>query len=144
MRLSEWHAAAPHPTSLGPKVEAVVISVLTSLGADLDPECWIVWGEDPASHWMAMAPTDAGLAVVSVRVFYPQEGPRANHRMLSFQIEGQILRAVDADVDVLSAFIRHVLAAMDGRPATPVSGTPSTGAVPIDGGGADRPADERP
>lgn len=137
MRLSEWRAAAPHRDSLTAKVEAAIDPVLSGFGADADPECWVLWGDDPATRWFLLVPTPAGLVEIGVRVNVPQEGPRASgklvrwnrvqvgdfqiethggHRLLSFQIESQVFRAVDAECDPMSAFIRRVLAAIDGRP----------------------------
>lgn len=136
MRLSEWQAAAPTPESLAPRVEAAVAPVLVGLGALADAECWVLWGDDPSIRWLLFAPTPAGLVEVNVRVNVPQEGPRASgklvrwgrvqlgdlqmdtqggHRLLSFQVENQVLRAVDAECDRLSAFILALFAAVDGR-----------------------------
>lgn len=136
MRLSEWRKAAPHRDSLTAKVEAAIGPVLGGFGADADPDCWILWGDDPATRWFLLVPTPAGLAEIGVRVNVPQEGPRASgklvrwnrvqvgdfqvetqggHRLLSFQIESQVLRAVDAECDPMAAFIRRVFAAIDGR-----------------------------
>jgi hypothetical protein len=136
MRLSEWRAAAPNPESLGTPVELAVVSVLTSLGAEPDPDCWIVWGDDPGVRWLLMASTSAGLVEVSVRVNVPQEGPRAagklvrwgrvqvgdfqveahgGHRLLSFQVESHVLHAVDSQCDPMTWFILGILAAIDGR-----------------------------
>jgi hypothetical protein len=135
MRLSEWRATASNPESLGPAVESGVVSVLTSLGAEPDPDCWILWGDDPMVRWFLMAATRAGLVEVSVRVNVTQEGPRAagklvrwgrvqvgdfqveahsGHRLLSFQIESHVLHAVDAECDAMAAFIQGVYAAIDG------------------------------
>jgi hypothetical protein len=136
MRLSEWRATASSPESLGPAVELAVVSVLTSLGAKPDPDCWILWGDDLLVRWFLMASTSAGLLEVSVRVNVPQEGPRAagklvrwdhvqvgdfqveahsGHRLLSFQIESHVLHAVDAECDAMGAFIQGIFAATDGR-----------------------------
>jgi hypothetical protein len=138
MRLSGWKAVAPHRDSMDPKVLALVEPVLTALGADADPHCWIFWGDDPGSRWLIMAVTPAGLCSVNVRVNVPGEGPRAAGRLLrwtrvqvgelavetatggrmvlSSQVEGQVLRAVGGDVPVAAAFVASILAAMDGRP----------------------------
>ena len=118
-------------------MEAAVKPVLSGFGADADPECWVLWGDDPATRWFLLVPTPAGLAEIGIRVNVPQEGPRASgklvrwsrvqvgdfqvethggHRLLSFQIESQVFRAVDAECDPMSAFIRRVFAAIDGRP----------------------------
>jgi hypothetical protein len=141
MLLSEWRALGTRPAALTPKVDAVLEPVLRALGAADDPDCWISWGDEP-SRWSMMTPTSAGLVSVHVRVSGPQEGPRAagklvrwprvqvgdysvemggGHRLLSFQIENQVLHAVDDECDPLSAFIVRLLAALDGR-ATPTGG----------------------
>jgi hypothetical protein len=139
MRLSDWRATAPDAGSLGAPVESAVVSVLTSLGAEPDPACWILWGDDPGVRWFLMASTDAGLVEVSVRVNVPQEGPRAagklvrwdrvqvgdfqveahtGHRLLSFQVENHVLHAVDAECDPMAEFIQGIFAAIDGRSTT--------------------------
>jgi hypothetical protein len=135
MLLSDWRGIESHAAALTPKVVAAVEPVLTGLGAEPDPDCWIVWGDDP-SRFTVLAPTPAGLVNVHVRVTVPQEGPRAGgklirwnhvqigdfsvetqagHRLLGFQLEGQLLRAVDLEVDRLSEFVLALLAVMDGR-----------------------------
>lgn len=136
MLLSEWRATGIHPSSMTPKVDAVLAPVLEGLGADADPDCWITWGDEP-TRWSLMTPTPAGLAAVHVRVTAPQEGPRAagkltrwnrvqigdysieshsGHHLLSFQIDNQVLHGVDDECAPLSAFILRLLAAQDGRP----------------------------
>jgi hypothetical protein len=141
MLLSEWRAEGSHPAAMTPKVDAVVEPVLRGLGASVDPDCWVTWGDEP-TRWSLMTPTAAGLVSVHVRVSAPQEGPRAagklvrwnrvqvgdfsvevhaGHRLLSFQIENQVLHGVDDECDAMSAFIVRLLAALDGRP-TPVRG----------------------
>ncbi len=138
MRLTEWQAAAPTPASLGPDVLDVVTPVLAALGApDRDPHAWMVWGEDPGTRFVVLVPSAAGLIVAHVRVNVPGEGPRASaklvrwgrvqigelsietqggHRLLSFQLEGQVLRAADEEADQIGAFALAVFAAIDGRP----------------------------
>jgi hypothetical protein len=137
MRLSAWRDRAPHKDALNPKVVAVIDPILTALGAGTDPDCWIVWGDDPASRYMVLALGDAGLIVVNVRVNVPQEGPRASgklvrwsrvqtgelaieltggHRLLSFQVEGQVLRGTDEGADDIAMFALRLFAAQDGRP----------------------------
>ena len=137
MRLSEWRASAPAREAVGPKVAGVVDPVLLALGAGTDPHCWIAWGEEPANRFTAFVPTDPGLIVCFVRVNVPGEGPRATtklvrwnrvaigelgvetqagHRMLSFQLESQVLRGVDTEADRAAAFALRVIAAIDGRP----------------------------
>jgi hypothetical protein len=137
MRLSEWRASAPAREAVAAKVAAVVDPVLMSLGADPDPHCWIAWGEEPASRFTVFVPTEPGLIVGFIRVNVPGDGPRASsklvrwskvsigelsvdtqagHRMISFQLESQVLRGVDADADRAAAFALRVIAAIDGRP----------------------------
>jgi hypothetical protein len=140
MRLSEWRAKAPAKDAGGPKVAAVVDAVIDALGAERDPHCWVVWGEDPAVRYTIFVPTDAGLISSFVRVNIPGEGPRATtklvrwsrvsigeltietqagHRLLSFQIEQQVLRGADAEADRVAAFALRVIAAIDGRASPP-------------------------
>ena len=140
MRLSEWRQRAPHKDSMTPKVLAVIEPVLASLGAEPDPSCWIVWGEDPGVRYVMLVPTDAGLLQVLVRVNVPGEGPRASakvirwrrlqvgelglemvsgHRLLGFQVESHILRGSDDEGDAIASFALEVFARIDGRPFTP-------------------------
>ena len=145
MRLSGWRSGAPRRESLGPKVVAAIEPVLGALGAQADPDCWIAWGDDPEQRYVVFVPTAAGLIVCHVRVNVPGEGPRASaklvrwprvqvgelsidtqagHRLLTTQLEGQVLRGVDAEADRVAMFILSIVAAQDGRPApTP---TPAT------------------
>ena len=140
MRLSEWRVDAPHRDALAPKVVAVVEPVLTALGAEPDPTCWIVWGDDPGMRYALLVPTEAGLLLINVRVSVPGEGPRAGgklirwnrlqtgelalemsngHRLLSFQVEGNILRGSDEEADAIAGFALQLYAAIDGRPYVP-------------------------
>ncbi len=153
MRLSEWRTAAPTAAAASPKVLAVVESVLEALGAGGDPECWVVWGDDPAVRWVLFAPTPAGLVECAVRVNVPGEGPRAaaklvrwarvqvsdlaveaqgGHRFVSLQVEGQVLRGVDVEADRIAEFVRLLLDAMDGRwpPASDSSASATSSAAP--------------
>jgi hypothetical protein len=137
MRLSAWRTAAPRKEAATAKVAAVVDPILAAFGADPDPHCWVVWGEEPAVRFVILVPTEAGLIHCFVRVNVPQEGPRATtklvrwnrvqigelgletqagHRLLSFQVEQQVLRGVDAEADRVAAFALRVIAAIDGRP----------------------------
>ncbi len=138
MRLSDWHADPPHRDATGPKVVAVVEPILAAMGAERDPLCWFVWGDEPQARYTLLVPTPPGLVIVNVRVNVPQEGPRAagklvrwnrvqtgelaietvsgGHRLLSFQIEGNVLRGSDAEADAIAAFALQVVNAMDGRP----------------------------
>src|SRR5512141_1741987 len=160
MRLSEWRATAPARDAVAAKVAAVIDPVLVGLGADPDPHCWVAWGEEPANRFSIFVPTEPGLIACFVRVNIPGEGPRATtklirwnrvsvgelavetqagHRMLSFQLETQVLRGVDAEADRAAAFALRVIAAIDGRPLPPVeevrparkTGGPAGRAAPI-------------
>src|SRR5206468_3928949 len=112
MRLSEWQAQTPHRDAMGDKVLAPARQALVLLGADHDPECWIVWGDEPGVRWTILAPAVAGLVQIHVRVNVPGEGPRSagklirwhrvqigelsvevqgGHRILTFQVEGNLL-----------------------------------------------------
>jgi hypothetical protein len=143
MRLSEWRATAPAREAVTPKVTAVVDPVLSSFGAEPDPDCWIAWGEEPANRFAVFVPTEPGLIACFVRVNVAGEGPRATtklvrwarvsigelgmetqagHRMISFQLESQVLRGVDAEADRAAAFAIRVIAAIDGRTLPPVGG----------------------
>jgi hypothetical protein len=134
MRLSEWPERAPNKSSMTPKVLAVLEPVLTSLGAEPDPSCWVAWGDDPAARYTVLAATPAGLIQAVVRVNVPQEGPRAGgklirwnrvqtgelsveiaagHRHISFQCENVVFRGSDDDADAISAFALEVYSAID-------------------------------
>jgi hypothetical protein len=140
MRLSDWQAHPPNRDALATKVMHVIEPVLAALGADPDPACWIAWGDDPRARFTLLVPTAAGLVVMNVRVNVPGEGPRASsklvrwarvqvgelaiemaqgHRLLSFQIEGNVLRGSDAEADAVAAFALQLFASMDGRVYTP-------------------------
>jgi hypothetical protein len=168
MRLSEWRAKAPSKDAGGPKVAAVVDAVIDALGADRDPHCWVAWGEEPAIRYTILVPTEPGLIVSFVRVNLPGEGPRATtklvrwsrvsigeltmetqagHRLLSFQIEQQVLRGADAEADRVAAFALQVIGAIDGRPIAPNverSGRSSRSAKPSTGKSTAKPAAARP
>lgn len=138
MRLSDWQARAPHRDSMADKVLAPARDALALLGAERDPECWIVWGDDPQVRWTLLVPSTAGLVQVHVRVNVPGEGPRSagklirwhrvqvgelsveiqgGHRLLTFQVESHLLHGADAEADVVASFVETLLAAMDGRMA---------------------------
>lgn len=143
MRLSEWQASTIHRVSMDEKVLAPTRDALALLGADRDPECWIVWGDDPLVRWTLLVPSPAGLVQVNVRVNVPGEGPRAagkvirwhrvqigelsveiqgGHRLLTFQVESQLLHGADAEADAMASFVDTLFAAMDGR--TPLANAP--------------------
>jgi hypothetical protein len=144
MRLSEWRAAAPHKDAGAAKVWAVVEPILAALATGPDPHGWVAWGEEAWSRYAILVPTEPGLVTCFVRVLVPGEGPRASaklvrwnrvaigelaieaqqgHRLLSFQVEGQVLRGVDAEADRVAAFALRVIAAIDGRPLPAVEET---------------------
>jgi hypothetical protein len=121
---------------------AVLESALTTLGAERDPECWIAWGDDPSVRYLVFAPTPSGLAQINVRVSVPGEGPRTGgkvlrwarvqlgelgveiqggHRLVTFQIESQVLSGVDDVADSISAFAQALFAAVDGRSGRPAA-----------------------
>ncbi|MEA2577734.1 MAG: hypothetical protein QOD78_1322 [Chloroflexota bacterium] len=161
MRLSDWRTRAPHKDAMTPRVIAVIEPVLAALGAEADPSCWIVWGDDPAIRYVVLAPTDAGLLQVLVRVNVPQEGPRASakvirwnrvqlgelglemadgHRLLGFQVEGHVLRGADDVGDEMAAFALELFARVDGREFTPRTVARSRdGKLAVVKGGAAKP-----
>jgi hypothetical protein len=144
MRLSDWHADPPHRDATAPKVVAVIEPILAAMGTERDPMCWFVWGDDPQARYSLLVPTAPGLVVVNVRVNVPQEGPRAagklirwnrvqvgelaietvsgGHRLMSFQVEGNVLRGSDAEADAIAAFALQVFNAIDGRPIDATAG----------------------
>ncbi len=167
MRLSAWRAKAPQRESMNARVIETVVPVLAALGAGDDPECWVAWGDDPGNRYTMFAPAPAGLVVCHVRVNLPQEGPRASaklvrwgrvqlgelaietqsgHRLLSIQLEGQVLRGVDGEADRIAAFALTLFSAIDGRPLPPEPARPrgrraassSKGGVATTGTGATR------
>ncbi len=136
MRLSDWGKTAQAKQSMSTRVLAVLKPVLADLGAEDDPECWVSWGEDPDVRYPVMVPTLAGLISVNVRVDAPDEGPRATgklirwsrlqlselsvdatggRRVVTVQIEGQVLKGTDRQADMICEFVLGLIAAMDGR-----------------------------
>jgi hypothetical protein len=153
MRWSGWRAKAPFKDSISPKVLAVVDAALAGLGADPDPDCWVIWGDDPRIRYMLLVPTPSGLVLVTVRVAVPGEGPRAGgkvvrwsrvqlgelaveiqggHRLVTFQAETHVLNGADAAADAIASFAQTLFAAVDGRPA-PIP-TKATKAAPAKAG----------
>jgi hypothetical protein len=155
MRLSEWRASSPNKEAASAKVAAVVDPILVALGAGKDPECWVAWGEEPSVRYAVYTPTPAGLIICYVRVNVPGEGARASaklvrwsrvqlgelaietqgsHRLLSFQVEQQVLNAADEKADQIAAFALGLMAAIDGRPApAPVPARRSSPSKPAAG-----------
>ena len=140
MRLSEWQARSIHGDAMAEKVLVPVRDALALLGAEHDPDCWIVWGDDPLVRWTMLVPSVAGLIQVHVRVNVPGEGPRAagklirwhrvqvgelsaeiqgGHRLLTFQVESALLHGADGEADAAAAFVEQLFAAMDGRSPAP-------------------------
>jgi hypothetical protein len=137
MRLSEWRASPPTRDSMTLKVLAVIEPVLKAIGADKDPSCWVLWGEDPSIRYSILVPTASGLVTCAVRVNVPGEGSRASaklvrwsrvqvgelavesqagHRVATFQVDQHVLRGADAAGDRIAGFALGLFAAMDGRP----------------------------
>lgn len=156
MRLSCWIASARAAEAGAARVVGIVEPLLAALGAAADPECWVSWGDEPATRWSVAVPTAAGLALVNVRANVPQEGPRASgklvrwprvqagelsveaqlgHRIASATVEGLILPGADALADEIATFMLGVFAAIDGRANPPAGAAPA----PLAGGPA-RPA----
>jgi hypothetical protein len=138
MRWSQWRAKSPFKDSVAPKVMSAVDAALEIVGAEPDPECWVVWGDDPLVRYLLFVPTLSGLVQLNVRVAVPGEGPRASgkvvrwnrvqlgelaveiqagHRLVTFQVESQPLNGADGAADAISSFALALFAAADGRPA---------------------------
>lgn len=149
MRLSDWRGRTPSRDSMTSRVVAVIEPVLATMGAELDPECWVAWGDDPALRYLILVPTAAGLLDVHVRVNVPMEGPRVSaklvrwsrvqvgelavdmasgHRLISFQVENQVLKGSDADAETIAAFALGLFDAIDGRSVAPVGRAAGRGA----------------
>jgi hypothetical protein len=143
MRLSGWRTKAPGRDGINQKALDAVGSILSSLGADSDPHCWVTWGDETGGRWSLMAPCPAGLAVVNVRPGGPGEVSRASgrlirwgkvqlgelaaesergHRLVMFQIEGQPIRGTDDEADGVAAFAGLALAGLEGRPLPDLDG----------------------
>jgi hypothetical protein len=145
MRLSDWRASQPTRESMTLKVLGVVEPVLTVMGAEKDPQCWVAWGDDPSIRYTILVPTAAGLLVCAVRVNVPGEGPRASaklarwnrvqlgelavetqagHRITTFQVEQHVLRGGDTAAGPIADFALALFAAVDGRPIPDLGGSP--------------------
>lgn len=151
MRLSEWRKAAPTEGAMDDRVLAVVGPVLTDLGAERDPECWVVWGEDPDMRYSLLAPTLAGLITVAIRFTSPEDGPRviaklvrwskvsvselgldagSDHRMVAVQVENLVLKGMDEEADRICGFVRNLLAGVEDRLQVPVPMASVSGVAP--------------
>src|SRR5947199_10743387 len=82
MRLSAWRAAAPRKNAASAKIAAAVDPVLAAFGAEPDPHCWVVWGEEPEVRFSILVPTDPGLIHCFVRANVPSEGPRTTTKLV--------------------------------------------------------------
>ena len=98
MRLSEWRKRAPSKDSVSPRVQAVVDPALGMLGAPGDPDCWVVWGDDPGVRYMILAPTKSGRHTADhlehERVLHEQQSNRVSQdhldqERLNHEREGQ-------------------------------------------------------
>jgi hypothetical protein len=140
MRLSEWRKTAPNKEALSGKVMAMLRPVLEDLGAESDAECWVAWGDDPESRYSVLAPTDAGLISISVRLT-GVDGPRATaklirwtkvsvselglessggSRIVAVQVESLVLKGMDDEADRICEFVRGLIAGIDGRLPTSI------------------------
>ena len=112
-----------------------------ALGAEADPSCWVVWGDDPAVRYAISCRPTPGLLQVLARVNVPRRGPArfgegdplepacswassrlemaGGHRLLGFQVESHVLRGADDEGDAMASFALELFARVDGRPFTP-------------------------
>jgi len=165
MRLSEWRASSPNKDAGGPKVAAIVDPILNVLGAGPDPNCWVAWGAEPAVRYAIFVPSAAGLITCFVRINVPGEGPRASaklirwnrvqlgelametqgvHRLLSFQVEQQVLNGADAVADRIATFALQLFAAIDGRPIPETATKRGTGRMVAGKAAAGKTAARKP
>ena len=162
MLLSEWKKTAPNRECMSSKVLAVLRPVLADLGAEGDPDSWVLWGDDPEFRYSVLAPTPAGLIVVGLRLG-GADGPRANgklvrwskvqvselsveasggHRIVAVQVEGQVLKGVDEEADRIlrihawTACRNRRPRGMAGHDPDPGPGSPSGGARSAEPGSA--------
>jgi hypothetical protein len=166
MRLSGWRKTAPTKESTGDDVIAMLKPVLVDLGADSDPTCWVVWGDDPQLRYSVLVPTLAGLILASVRTSGPEGVPRATakltrwtkltvsdltlessggHRIVAVQVESLVLKGVDDEADRICEFIRGLMAEIDDRhpqrpPVAIVQAAAAGGVLEAPAGRAARPA----
>src|ERR1035437_3952317 len=155
MRLSDLRKTDPHKESLNNKAVAVLRTVLMDLGAESDPECWVVWGDDPESRYSVLAPATAGVIYAAVRLTGSVEGPRATarlirwsklaiselsveasgaHRIVAVQVENLVLKGSDDEADRICEFVTRLIAGIDNRnpqaiPIAVVQGAAVGGAV---------------
>jgi hypothetical protein len=58
---------------------------------------------------------------------------QGGHRLVTFQVETQVLNGVDESADLIAAFARALFAAVDGRMATPAPASKMPSARPRPG-----------
>jgi hypothetical protein len=144
VRLSGWRRTAPTVDSMSADVLAMLKPVLADLGADADPTCWVVWGEDPEARYSILVPTVAGLITAAIRTANQGGTPRATaklvrwpklsvselnlesngeHRIIVVQVETLYLKGVDEEADRICEFVRDLIAEIDDRhaPQAPIA-----------------------
>jgi hypothetical protein len=137
------------------KTLAVIRTLVVDMGAEADPECWVVWGEDSESRYSVLVPALAGVISVAVRLSGTDEGTRATarlirwpkltiselsveaaggHRIVAVQVESYVLKGTDDHADRICEFVRGLIATIDNRnpqaiPIAVVQGAAVGGAV---------------
>jgi hypothetical protein len=125
-------------------VLAMLKPVLADFGAEADPPCWVVWGEDPEARYSILVPTIAGLITAAIRTANQGGTPRATaklvrwpklsvselnlessggHRIVAVQVETLFLKGVDEEADRICEFVRDLMAEVDDRhaPQAPIA-----------------------
>jgi hypothetical protein len=118
------------------QVLAMLEPVLADLGAEADPVCWVIWGDDPRARYSVLVPTIAGVVVAGVRTASQGGTPRAaaklvrwpklavselnvessdGHRIVAVQVEMLVLKGVDEEADRICEFVRDLIAEVDDR-----------------------------
>ncbi len=116
MRFDDWRATPEGERHLTERLVALIDPVSRVLGVGTETACHVVWGDQPPARFQVLLATEAGLAVLNVRVNVPQEGPRisgrlvrwgrvqagevtieahSGHAQVSAQFEGQVLQGLD-------------------------------------------------
>jgi hypothetical protein len=136
MRLSGWRKTAPAEESMTVQVMAMLEPVLADFGAEADPVCWVIWGDDARVRYSILVPTIAGLVVAAVRTASQGGTPRAaarlvrwpklavselnlessgGRRIVAVQVEMLVLKGVDEEADRICEFVRDLIAEADDR-----------------------------
>ena len=136
MRLSEWRTKAPVQDSMDERVMSVLRTVLIALGADPDPDCWVIWGEDSQTRYSVLVPVAAGLVAVAVRTPSGAGEARAmarlvrwpklpigefsidageERRAVAVQLESFVLKGSDEEADRICEFVRGLVIQADNR-----------------------------